>query len=158
MSVSSIRPKSLSTGVRVSGPFGELGENPREHTIKPLQDINAKDLGGISQPGYSYEESKRENEENEEIEQGDTNGSISTITQGLPIIITTPEQVNLPVSKDNTHPFTLPTQETYYIEIDGNETTEGEKTELKQKNEHCEQLMVGITNAIDTKVTSNMRT
>jgi hypothetical protein len=39
MSASSSRPKSLSTGVRVSGPFGELGENPRGHKRRVRQRI-----------------------------------------------------------------------------------------------------------------------
>jgi hypothetical protein len=39
MSASSSRPKSLSIGVRVSGPFGELGVNPRGHKRRVSQRI-----------------------------------------------------------------------------------------------------------------------
>jgi hypothetical protein len=39
MSASSSRPKSLSTGIRVSGPFGELGGNPRGHKRRVRQRI-----------------------------------------------------------------------------------------------------------------------
>jgi hypothetical protein len=39
MSAASSPPKSLSTGVRVSGPFGELGENIRGHKSRVRQRI-----------------------------------------------------------------------------------------------------------------------
>jgi transglutaminase/protease-like cytokinesis protein 3 len=106
----------------------------KDNTVDLLQEINVEDLDGISQPGYSYEENKSKRE-NEESEQGNMNGSISTTTQGLPKIITTQEQVNLLVRKDKTQPFTPTNQETEYIEKNGNETTEGENPELKQSNE-----------------------
>jgi hypothetical protein len=39
MSASSSRPKSLSAGVRVAGPFGKLVENPRGHKRRMRQRI-----------------------------------------------------------------------------------------------------------------------